>query len=75
MSWRNKVARQKRIPEGWDLLEPTLEEFEQTMREAGQSPPHTHTPPPTATTPPHPASPIALTWRRSGRSARRKAEV
>ena len=43
MSWRNKVARQKRIPEGWDLLEPTLEEFEQTMREAGQSPPPTHT--------------------------------
>ena len=35
MSWRNKVARCKRIPEGWELLEPTLEEFEQTMREAG----------------------------------------
>eukprot|EP01046_Picozoa_sp_COSAG06_P092348 COSAG06_NODE_38577_length_422_cov_0.650155_1_plen_30_part_01 len=30
MSWRNKVARCKRIPDGWDLLEPTLEEFEQT---------------------------------------------
>ena len=42
MSWRNKVARQKRIPEGWDLLEPTLEEFEQTMCEAGQ--PHHHHP-------------------------------
>ena len=35
MSWRNKVARCKRIPEGWELLESTLEEFEQTMREAG----------------------------------------
>jgi hypothetical protein len=37
MSWRNKVARCKRIPEGWDLMESTLEEFEATMREAGRS--------------------------------------
>lgn len=37
MAWRNKVARCKRIPDGWELLESTLEEFEQTMREAGTS--------------------------------------
>lgn len=36
--WRNKVARCKRVPDGWELLEPTLEEFEQTMREAGTLP-------------------------------------
>jgi hypothetical protein len=35
MSWKNKVLRQKRIPDGWDLMEPTLEEFEVAMREAG----------------------------------------
>ena len=51
MSWRNKVLRQKKIPAGWELVEPTLEEFEATMREAGAPPAarwHSPCPPPAA---------------------------
>ena len=49
MSWRNKVARCKKIPEGWDLIEPTLDEFEASMREAGEPAIVTTPPPPPPT--------------------------
>ena len=34
MSWRVKVKRCKRVPAGWELLEPSIEDFERQMREA-----------------------------------------
>lgn len=39
MSLTTKLRRlRKKTPEGWDLIEPTLEEFEAKMREAETEP-------------------------------------
>uniref|UniRef100_A0A1I8C252 Protein BUD31 homolog n=1 Tax=Meloidogyne hapla TaxID=6305 RepID=A0A1I8C252_MELHA len=43
MSLATKLRRiRKKPPEGWDLIEPTLEEFEAKMREAETEPHEIH---------------------------------